>query len=301
MLREERARARGKQGISTLAVQNKGNKKVNETKNSCSPQLSLKFIEREHVNYVEANIPSTLLNFSSSASPPSKPIQSTTINGISYYSNWLTSKETNALKEAIYSSKQSKWVTLPTTGRKLQQWGGIPGSTNVHERGPFPLPSYQNQLIQRMLSEEIFVNIPNHTLINQYLPNQGILPHKDGPAYYPKVAIISIGQEVIMSFRKTLKDEIPTQSVILENGSLIVFEKDAYNHYLHNINDSIVDTTFNKNILNAIMHSDTGDRTTGGDKKDGENSARNGENCVQIIERTEERISLTIRYVPPSK
>ena len=34
--------------------------------------------------------------------------------------------------------------------------------------------------------------VPNHVLINEYLPGQGILPHTDGPLYVPIVVTISL-------------------------------------------------------------------------------------------------------------
>lgn len=34
---------------------------------------------------------------------------------------------------------------------------------------------------------------PNHVLINEYKPSEGIMPHEDGDAYSPVVATISLG------------------------------------------------------------------------------------------------------------
>lgn len=41
-------------------------------------------------------------------------------------------------------------------------------------------------------------NGPNHVLINEYLPGQGIFPHEDGNAYYPVVCTISIGSAIVL-------------------------------------------------------------------------------------------------------
>lgn len=43
---------------------------------------------------------------------------------------------------------------------------------------------------------------PNHVLINEYHPDQGIMPHCDGPLYDPLVAILSLGSSVVFDFWK---------------------------------------------------------------------------------------------------
>eukprot|EP00049_Salpingoeca_infusionum_P021707 m.4244 g.4244 ORF g.4244 m.4244 type:complete len:338 (-) comp4441_c0_seq1:187-1200(-) len=40
----------------------------------------------------------------------------------------------------------------------------------------------------------------NHVLINEYLPGQGIMPHEDGPIYYPTIATISLGSHTVLNF-----------------------------------------------------------------------------------------------------
>ena len=55
------------------------------------------------------------------------------------------------LRDAVYSCRSDKWVTLPTTRRRLQEWGGRPGASDVTVKGPFPLPTYQLQLAQRLV------------------------------------------------------------------------------------------------------------------------------------------------------
>ena len=35
---------------------------------------------------------------------------------------------------------------------------------------------------------------PNHILLNEYLPGQGIIPHIDGDLFYPTIATVSLGK-----------------------------------------------------------------------------------------------------------
>ena len=39
---------------------------------------------------------------------------------------------------------------------------------------------------------------PNHVLINEYEPGQGIMPHEDGAAYHPVVATVSLGGPIVL-------------------------------------------------------------------------------------------------------
>ena len=109
-----------------------------------------------------------------------------------------------------------------------------------------PLPLPLQQLSQLFVDLQVFPasHAPNHVLINEYTGNQGILSHTDGPLYYPKTATLSIGSQVLFYFKKRLlsqeigKVENPVErQVLLENASLVVFEKDAYTNYCHGIDD----------------------------------------------------------------
>ena len=66
---------------------------------------------------------------------------------------------------------------------------------------------------------------PNHALVNQYGRFDGIMRHTDGPAYFPTVAIISLGSPCIFDFESPGGLE---QSVLLPARSLLVFEGEAY-------------------------------------------------------------------------
>jgi alkylated DNA repair protein alkB family protein 6 len=38
----------------------------------------------------------------------------------------------------------------------------------------------------------------NHVLINEYVPGQGILPHQDGPFFYPVICNITLGSHTLL-------------------------------------------------------------------------------------------------------
>lgn len=131
------------------------------------------------------------------------------------------------------------------------------------------MPPWLTKMAERISEESgLFPSAINHVLINEYLPNQGIMPHQDGPAYFPVVAIVSLESPVVMNFTphptlkvcsNTFKDNIENQcssgecflnkagewkdnhhpfSVLLMPRSLVIFKDDAYSKYLHGIQDS---------------------------------------------------------------
>jgi alkylated DNA repair protein alkB family protein 6 len=81
--------------------------------------------------------------------------------------------------------------------------------------------------------------------VNAYEPGEGILPHQDGPLYYPAVAIVSLGAGAVMKFtphsslRESSGDAAapPPQGarVWLPRRSLLLFAEEAYTAYLHGI------------------------------------------------------------------
>ncbi|RZC83328.1 hypothetical protein C5167_046116 [Papaver somniferum] len=127
-----------------------------------------------------------------------------------------------------------------------------------------------NGVTKRICEEAgLFPSPINHVLINEYLPDQGIMPHQDGPAYFPVVAIISLGSPAVMNFTPhsrlmessrsgryaadgdSSSNEVGSEnetdiclpnhqhsSILLMPCSLLIFKDEAYSgvvHYLFNI------------------------------------------------------------------
>ncbi|WZY69018.1 hypothetical protein YC2023_001258 [Brassica napus] len=215
-----------------------------------------------------------------------------------YIPGFVTDQEQTQLLDHIYGGSGSKWKTLKN--RRLQNWGGM-----VHEKGLVPqeLPSWLTKITAKIHeSTGLFPSNINHVLINEYHPDQGIMPHQDGPAYFPVVAILSLGSPVVMDFsphlrlRSSSDDDISREcggperdnqhsfSVLMMPRSLLIFKDDAYSDYLHGISDS--PTQCYKQVVNeteALAYS------SGDSRKDGDN---------KILHRDQTRVSLTCRLVP---
>ncbi|KAK9156496.1 hypothetical protein Scep_003070 [Stephania cephalantha] len=209
----------------------------------------------------------------------------------------------------------SKWKSLKN--RRLQNWGGV-----VHEKGllPQPLPPWLTKITQRICEETgLFPSPINHVLINEYLPHQGIMPHQDGPAYFPVVAILSLGSPAVMKFsphsrfgeyngmatnsstavndtsenaesaeNKTgLCSDQHDVSVLLMPCSLLIFKDEAYSDYLHGIEDSNVHQL--DKVVNAFEWQEQE-----GQEGALEVACTDG---IKSIKRTSTRVSLTCRLV----
>ena len=61
-----------------------------------------------------------------------------------------------------------------------------------------PIPQWLHEQINKIQDLGIFetTKIPNHVLINEYQPGQGISPHLDGNLFHPIIATISLGKSI---------------------------------------------------------------------------------------------------------
>ncbi|KAL5783780.1 hypothetical protein ACOSP7_008809 [Xanthoceras sorbifolium] len=247
-----------------------------------------------------------------------------------YVPDFITETEESQLLNNIYGSPVSKWKSLKN--RRLQNWGGV-----VHEKGLLPqdLPPWLTKITQRIYEKSgLFPLAINHVLINEYLPNQGIMPHQDGPAYFPVVAILSLGSPVVMDFTPhsklrtstdTSKNDVDCRSsggqpfvpetdelidnhrpfsILLMPRSLLIFKDDAYSgkfsssifaDYLHGIKDSEVQQ-YNGvvNETEALTNYKLGSSSLSSSKKAIEVMRSND---AKIIHRSSTRVSLTCRLV----
>ena len=132
----------------------------------------------------------------------------------------------------------------------------------------------------KVFGEEVAAN---HVLLNEYLPGQGIMPHLDGPLFYPTISTISLGSTTLLNFYRErdegegeslqFADRLVT-SLFVQPRSLLVLKDDMYEKYLHGIEEIHQDVISDK-ICNLNDSSVIG----------------------QAFPRST-RISLTIRHVP---
>jgi len=180
-----------------------------------------------------------------------------------YISDFVTEEEEEVLLRKIVESPLPKWKQL--ANRRLQIWGG--DMTAKHILIPQQMPPFFNKhpnLITRIQDTGAFKSsphgAPNHIILNEYLPGQGIMPHQDGPAYYPTVATLSLGSHALFHYYRykpptdtgdaedasqtgRVIDTQPILSVLLEPRSLIITQSALYESHLHGI-DGITQDPF---------------------------------------------------------
>lgn len=98
-----------------------------------------------------------------------------------------------------------------------------------------PLPNWLNGLCTRLDEEKYLPKRPNHALINEYKGDEGISAHKDGPVYFPRVIILSLGGSTCMTFSDSLRHPTLLSSLFIQPRSLLIFTKDAYDKFFHEI------------------------------------------------------------------
>ncbi|XP_069406742.1 alpha-ketoglutarate-dependent dioxygenase alkB homolog 6 isoform X8 [Ovis canadensis] len=119
---------------------------------------------------------------------------------------------------------------------------------------PERLPPWLQRYVDKVSDLSLFGGLPaNHVLVNQYLPGEGIMPHEDGPLYYPTVSTISLGSHTMLDLYEPRQpeDDNPTEqprpparpatSLLLEPRSLLVLRGTAYTRLLHGIAAASVD------------------------------------------------------------
>lgn len=185
--------------------------------------------------------------------------------GVYYIPNFVTDAEEGYLIQKIQNSPHKSWRQL--RNRRLQLWGGEITQKNVLLASDLPsiVTSYPD-LITRLKDTGAFDGSPhgqpNHIILNEYLPGQGIMPHEDGPAYHPVVATLSLGTHTVFHYYRYAPnadekpsnapendqpsstevhgrrvDPTPVLTILLEPRSLVITTDALYGSHLHGICD----------------------------------------------------------------
>ncbi|XP_790566.4 alpha-ketoglutarate-dependent dioxygenase alkB homolog 6 [Strongylocentrotus purpuratus] len=207
-----------------------------------------------------------------------------------YIPDFVTEQEGKYLLNQVYAAPKPKWTHL--SNRRLQNWGGLPHPKGMIAEG---LPKWLDVYAKKIARLGVFGDhIPNHVLVNEYQPGQGIMPHEDGPLFHPVVTTISLGSHTFLDFYKRREENDadsqpsleeatsnkqdlnePFLSLLLEPYSLLILQDSMYTGHLHGIAERTADVT-----ASTVA-----------------NLSATGYRVEQEIERTC-RVSLTIRYFP---
>jgi len=79
------------------------------------------------------------------------------------------------------------------------------------------LPAWLEKYATKVGSLSVFNNVtPNHVLVNEYEPGQGIMSHEDGPLFYPVVSTINLGSHTFLDFYYPLHKTIGNTAEVSE-------------------------------------------------------------------------------------
>jgi len=219
-----------------------------------------------------------------------------------YIPDFISEDEEQYLIGRVENAPKPKWEQL--SHRRLQNWGGVLGKKGLIVDAELPdwLKLYVDKICRLPGAAFPESNRPNHVLVNEYLPGQGIMPHVDGPLYHPVIATISLGGHIMLDMYKrsedspvepieptesmasmnmdngnsSISDRKPVGSLLLERRSLVLIKDDLYTDYLHGIAERVQDP-LTENVWNLDQCP--------------------GRQVGDTIDRSA-RISLTIRNIP---
>ncbi|KAJ6119473.1 Oxoglutarate/iron-dependent dioxygenase [Penicillium sp. IBT 18751x] len=180
----------------------------------------------------------------------------TTLPADSFYiSDFISEDEEAWLLQKVASAPLPRWTKL--SHRRLQTWPSSLTKNNTLLDSPLPRWLVSPVIEPRLRSLGIFNDAPhgapNHVLVNEYHPGQGIMPHEDGGAYYPLVATVSLGAPIVLDVytkssrddekvdRDTHRIQKPQYRILQERRSLLITGADLYTKYLHGIAETTTD------------------------------------------------------------
>ncbi|KAG2143988.1 hypothetical protein BD769DRAFT_1650339 [Suillus cothurnatus] len=193
-----------------------------------------------------------------------------------YIPNFISEDEERYLLRKIEDSPKQKWKTLNNRRFVLSIRGEVL-QKNVLFRQNFPgflndFPDVLGRLRFLGAFNQSPHKGPNHVILNEYHPGQGIMPHEDGPSYHPVVATISLGSHTIFHYYQYNKDKdslsvdagsvgrsidpVPLLSLFLEPRSVVVTTGELYTSHLHGIDEVDADTFTGDEIVNRHMIQD---------------------------------------------
>jgi len=160
----------------------------------------------------------------------------------------------------VKSAPLPRWTQL--SHRRLQTWPSALTKNNALLASPLPewlrVPIIEPHFDKLGIFNDAPHQAPNHVLVNEYRPGQGIMPHEDGAAYYPLVATVSLGAPIVLDiYNKHAKDDPaakigdaastenpPRYRILQEERSLLVTRGKMYTDFLH----GIAETTRDENL-----------------------------------------------------
>ncbi|MDB5020553.1 MAG: Alpha-ketoglutarate-dependent dioxygenase AlkB [Pedobacter sp.] len=119
--------------------------------------------------------------------------------------------------------------------RRLQYYGYRNELDKPYDLIPFPIPMPPliYQLSQEIVEQKILFQQPDQVIINEYVPGEGIKPHKDRAYYENQICGVNLGSGCIMRFIRGKNQEVI--DIEIPRRSLYVMQDDARKKWKHAI------------------------------------------------------------------
>lgn len=119
--------------------------------------------------------------------------------------------------------------------RRLQYYGYRNELEKPYDLIPFPvlMPPHMEQLSKELVERKIISLQPDQVIINEYVPGEGIKPHKDRAYYENQICGVNLGSGCIMRFIRGMNEQVI--DVEVPRRSVYVMQDDARKKWKHAI------------------------------------------------------------------
>jgi alkylated DNA repair dioxygenase AlkB len=168
----------------------------------------------------------------------------TALPGLFLYPDFIDEAKEKQLLDEIDSQT---WIVDYL--RRLQYYGYRNELDKPYDLIPFPIsmPPLIYQLSQEIVGQQILLHQPDQVIINEYVPGEGIKPHKDRAYYENQICGVNLGSGCIMRFIKGKNEEVV--DIVIPRRSLYVMQDDARKKWNHGIPPRKKD-----NIAGTLQH-----------------------------------------------
>ncbi|WP_053058294.1 alpha-ketoglutarate-dependent dioxygenase AlkB [Pedobacter sp. BMA] len=119
--------------------------------------------------------------------------------------------------------------------RRLQYYGYRNELESPYDLIPFPVPIPPKiyQLSEKLVSTGTLQYQPDQVIINEYVPGEGIKPHKDRAYYENQICGVNLGSGCVMRFIKGANLEVI--DVEIPRRSMYIMQDDSRKKWSHGI------------------------------------------------------------------
>lgn len=167
----------------------------------------------------------------------------TQVPGLFLYKDFITFEQEKALLDEIDSQ-----IWMVDYARRLQYYGFRNELEDPYDliKIPVSIPPKILQLSEEIVSKNLLDIQPDQVIINEYVPGEGIRPHKDRNYYENQICGINLGSSCVMRFIRGKNLEVI--DIEVPQRSMYIMQDDARKKWTHGIPPR------KKDIINGEVH-----------------------------------------------